>query len=234
LVLVPVGSTEQHGPHLPFDTDTRIATAVTEGVAARLRAEGASVVVAPALAYGASGEHQQFAGTVSIGHEALRFVLVELIRSLSTWAGRTVLVNGHGGNVATLTAAVAQLRTEGHPVDWAPCALAPGAASSGHQPDAHAGRTETSLMLHLDQGAVRLPLPPAGNIAPMRDLLPHLMRSGVAAVSASGVLGDPGGATAAEGQELLDAMTAETLRRVRRGAGAAADPSARPAGIAEL
>ena len=60
------------------------------------------MLIAPAIAYGASGEHQAFAGTVSLGHDALRLVLVELVRSLSTWAGRIVLVNGHGGNVPTL------------------------------------------------------------------------------------------------------------------------------------
>src|SRR5687768_15106948 len=90
LVLVPVGSTEQHGPHLPLNTDSVIAEAV-----ARLSVEqlaiglpDRSVLLAPTLAYGASGEHADFPGTVSIGHEALRAVLVEIVRSVSPWAGR--------------------------------------------------------------------------------------------------------------------------------------------------
>jgi len=220
LVLVPVGSTEQHGPHLPFDTDTVIAAAVADGVADVLgrgtsgiagagdaAAEGASVVVTPALAFGASGEHQAFAGTVSIGHEALRFVIVELVRSLATWAGRIVFVNGHGGNVPTLASAVPQMIGEGHSVGWVPCA-APGA-------DAHAGRTETSLMLWLRPTAVASPLPGAGATAPMAELLPQLTIGGVASVSPSGVLGDPTGASAVEGAELLAAMVTDAAARVR-------------------
>ncbi|WP_405651184.1 creatininase family protein [Streptomyces sp. NBC_00019] len=93
LVLVPVGSTEQHGPHLPFDTDTTVAHAVARRTADLLPGPP---LVAPPLAYGASGEHADFPGTVSMGHEALRAVLVELTRSLSLWAGRVLFANGHG------------------------------------------------------------------------------------------------------------------------------------------
>ena len=64
VLAVPLGSLEQHGPHLPLDTDTRIATAVAAGLATRRR----DVTVAPALAYGASGEHADFPGTLLVGH----------------------------------------------------------------------------------------------------------------------------------------------------------------------
>ena len=138
-LLVPVGSTEQHGPHLPLDTDARVAAAV----AARA-ADAGALLVAPPVAYGASGEHEGFPGTVSIGHEALRLLLVELGRSAARWAGRLVFVNGHGGNVPTLVDAVRLLRYEGRDAAWFACA--PGG-------DAHAGRTETSLMLALDPAA---------------------------------------------------------------------------------
>lgn len=135
-VLGPVGSLEQHGPHLPLDTDTVIANAVAEVAAARLVAGWASVLVAQTITIDASGEHQAFPGTVSIGHEALRVVLVEIVRSLSTWAGRIVFVNGHGGNVPTLRDALAQMRAEGQDVAWVPCAFESAV-------DAHAGRDET-------------------------------------------------------------------------------------------
>jgi creatinine amidohydrolase len=198
-LLVPVGSLEQHGPHLPLDTDTRVATAV----AGRAAAQEPSVLVAPAVAYGASGEHEAFAGTVSIGHEALRAVLVELGRSAARWAQRLVLVNGHGGNLPTVAEAVVQLRREGRDAAWFGCGVPGG--------DAHAGRAETSMLLALAPDLVRLDAAAAGNTASLRELLPALRSGGVAAVSPNGVLGDPAGASAEEGERLLTEMT-RTLR----------------------
>ena len=210
LVLVPVGSTEQHGPHLPLDTDTVIARAVTHAAAAALRAgPAAPPLVAPALAYGASGEHADFPGTVSIGQQALRTVLVEMARSLALWAGRVVFVNGHGGNLAALDTAVALLRTEGHDAAWTGCE-APGG-------DAHAGRAETSLMLHLAPEEVRLDRAVAGETRPLAALLPDLLARGVRAVSPCGVLGDPAGATAEEGHRTLDAMVSAVAHRIAAG-----------------
>jgi mycofactocin precursor peptide peptidase len=206
-VLVPIGSTEQHGPHLPLDTDAAIATAVADALA--LKAKG-QVVVAPAVSYGSSGEHQSFAGTVSIGSEVLRLLIVELVRSLSTWAGRIVLINAHGGNVSALSEAVLQLNAERHTVAWLPC-LVPGA-------DLHAGRTETSLMLHLNPVAVRLERSVAGELRPLDELLPELLTGGVAAVSSSGVLGDPCGANASEGVQLLNLMVQDAAHRIAAGA----------------
>jgi creatinine amidohydrolase len=200
-LLVPVGSTEQHGPHLPLDTDTRVAAAVGARVAA-----AASLLVAPPVGYGASGEHEGFPGTVSIGHEALRGLLVELGRSAARWAGRLVFVNGHGGNVPTLVAAVGLLREEGRDAAWFACD--PGG-------DAHAGRTETSLVSALAPALVR-PKGAAGNVAPLADLLPALRTGGMAAVSPNGVLGDPDGASAAEGERLLAGMAGELTAALTR------------------
>ncbi|MFC8517192.1 mycofactocin biosynthesis peptidyl-dipeptidase MftE [Streptomyces sp. NPDC057257] len=204
LVLVPLGSFEQHGPHLPLDTDTRIADAVAHAVAARLPGE---VVVAPPVVYAASGEHQGFPGTVSIGNEALRLVLVELVRSLTLWSGRVVLLNGHGGNAGCLADAVRRLVAEGQDVVHVPCSPAGG--------DAHAGHTETSLMLHLAPELVHMDRAWRGNPTPIRELMPALVAGGVAAVSASGVLGDPTTATAEEGARLFDALVADVAARLR-------------------
>lgn len=197
-VFVPVGSTEQHGPHLPLQTDTLIATAV-----ARRLAPDLGGFVAPAVSIGASGEHQGFPGVLSIGTAALRLVLVELVRSLSPWSGRVVLVNGHGGNREAVTLAVEQLRTEGHDVVWVACST---------KGDAHAGRTETSLLLHLAPWLVRAHHAQAGNTRPLGELMTELVAGGVRAVSPNGVLGDPTGATAGEGAALFDEMV-ETARR---------------------
>jgi mycofactocin precursor peptide peptidase len=195
-LIVPLGALEQHGPHLPLDTDARIATAV----ARRAAVDDDALLVAPPLAYGASGEHEGFPGTLSIGHEALRAVLVELGRSASRWASRLVFVNGHGGNLPTVPAAVEQLRSDGRDAAWWPCAPTSG--------DAHAGRTETSILLALDPRAVRQDAAEPGATAPLADLLPALRAGGVAAVSRNGVLGDPTGATAVDGERLLRELTA--------------------------
>lgn len=199
-LLVPVGSTEQHGPHLPLDTDTRIAQALAQELAERSAGAGTGYgwAVAPAIAYGASGEHQSFAGTISIGTEALIQLLLEYGRSACCWAQRVVFVNGHGGNVPALGEAVRRLRFEGREVAWLPCAAA-GA-------DAHAGHAETSLLLHLSPDSVRFDRVLPGNSAPLAQLLPAMRDGGVAAVSAVGVLGDPTTATAGEGQRLFGEM----------------------------
>jgi mycofactocin precursor peptide peptidase len=191
LVVVPLGSVEQHGPHLPLATDTAVASAVAQEAADRLP----GALLAPALAYGASGEHEGFPGTVSLGTEALTALLVEYGRSACRWAGRVVVVNGHGGNLDALRAAGAVLRRESRDVAWFPCAPPAG--------DAHAGRTETSLMLHVEPGAVRADRSVPGVTTPIGELLPQLRGRGVRAVSPNGVLGDPTGASPHEGAALL-------------------------------
>jgi mycofactocin precursor peptide peptidase len=203
LVVVPLGSLEQHGHHLPLGTDTSVACAVAEGAAGSL--DGA--LLAPALAYGASGEHEGFPGTISIGTEALTGLLVEYGRSAGRWAGRLLVVNGHGGNLDALRAAVPLLRHEGRDVAWFPCGVPGG--------DAHAGRTETSLMLHVEPGGVRADRAVAGETAPIGSLLPRLRAEGVRGVSPTGVLGDPAGASRAEGAALLAGITGRLAAAAR-------------------
>ena len=203
VLALPLGSTEQHGPHLPLSTDTDIAVALAERLARRRD----DVLVAPALPYGSSGEHAGFAGTLSIGAPVLEQVVVELVRSADDFAG-VVLVSGHGGNARPLGAAVATLVSEGRrALAWSPAV--PGG-------DAHAGHTETSIMLalrpdHVDQASAR-----PGDVRPLVEVMPRLRTGGVAAVSANGVLGDPTGASAEHGAALLDRLVDDLVEAVRR------------------
>ena len=194
VLAVPLGSLEQHGPHLPLDTDTRIAVAVAAGLAARC----AGVTVAPAVAYGASGEHADFPGTLLLGHEVLADLLVELVRSARRSFAGVVLVNAHGGNEDGLAAAQRRCASEGDDVLVWRAAVAGG--------DAHAGRTETSLLLAIDAAAVHLELAEPGCTEPLATLLPRLHAEGVRPVSSNGVLGDPTGASIEEGRALLHAL----------------------------
>jgi creatinine amidohydrolase len=197
VLAVPLGSLEQHGPHLPLDTDTRIAVALAAGLAARC----AGVSVAPAIAYGASGEHAGFPGTLVVGHEVLADLVVELVRSARSSFAGVVLVNAHGGNEEALSLAQARCRAEGDEL------LAWRAITAGG--DAHAGRTETSLMLAIDPAAVRMELAEAGCTDPLGALLPRLRAEGVRPVSSNGVLGDPAGASADEGRALLEDLVVD-------------------------
>lgn len=199
IVLIPVGSLEQHGPHLPLDTDTRIAVALAEHAAA-LRDD---LVVGPAITVGASGEHAGFPGTLSIGTDALTTVLVELARSADGYEGM-VFVNGHGGNQEAMLAARAILHHEGRRVvAWSP-SLPDG--------DAHAGLSETSIMLVVAPEVVHTDRAEPGATEPLSELIDDLRSGGVGSISTNGILGDPRGASTEHGNELLVAMIADLAR----------------------
>jgi creatinine amidohydrolase len=202
VLAVPLGSTEQHGPHLPLSTDTDVAVALCE----RLAAARPDVLVAPAVPYGSSGEHAGFAGTLSIGQAAVELVVLELGRSATETFAHVVFVSAHGGNAEPVSRAVARLRSEARDVvlfqpRW-----------SG---DAHAGREETAMQLALRPSTVRVERGVAGDPRPLAELMPLLRSGGVRAVTATGVLGDPAGATAAAGRALLDELAADLVARVR-------------------
>lgn len=201
VLVVPLGATEQHGPHLPLSTDTDLAMALCR----RLAAARDDVLVAPAVPYGSSGEHAGFPGTLSIGQAALELLVVELVRSATDTFCHVVLVSGHGGNAAALQRAVALLRSESRDVllflpRW--------------DGDAHAGSEETAMQLHLDASRVRMERAAAGDTRPLAETLPLLRAGGVRAVSANGVLGDPTSADATAGSALLDQLAASLIEAV--------------------
>lgn len=205
IVLVPMGSTEQHGPHLPLSTDTLIAEELT----GRAIHHTDGLMVGPTLSITASGEHAAFPGTLSIGTEATTLVIVELVRS-ADWAAGVVLVNGHGGNHAAVQAAVSTLEAEGRRVlAWSP--RWPHRRDGGPA-DLHAGRIETSMMLAIDPGLVRLELAEPGADASIADLRDR----GVRAISPNGVLGDPEGASGREGERFITEFVEDLVHQIER------------------
>lgn len=201
VLLVPLGSTEQHGPHLPSDTDTLLATELATRAALITDA-----LVAPAVPYGASGEHEDFPGTISVGTQALAELLIELGRSAIPPFEHLVFVNAHGGNGDALTLATEVLHAEGRDVRRWSASIPDG--------DAHAGHTETSLMLAIEPDSVQLHRLEPGNTTPIDELLPAIMADGVRAHSPSGVLGDPTAATAHHGQTLLAHLVSSLVKTI--------------------
>ncbi len=203
VIAVPVGSCEQHGPHLPLDTDTRIAVALAEGLVAAF--EPGDVMVGPALTVTASGEHAAFPGTLSLGADVVEQIIVELVRS-ADWSAGVVLVNGHGGNSVAVQRAVGTLLGEQRRVlAWWPHI---------RDGDAHAGETETSMMLALAPELVRMNRAEPGRVEPVVDLIDDLRATGVRAVSPNGVLGDPRRATANHGKALLTRLIIDLVAAV--------------------
>ena len=194
ILLLPLGSCEQHGPHLPLDTDTQIA----QHLCAQAALQDDRLLIAPSLSITASGEHAGFPGTLSIGTDALTQVLIEIVRS-ADWCIGVVFVNGHGGNADAVAAAARTLTSEHRNVAaWWPRI---------EHGDAHAGASETSIMLAINPELVNMAKAEAGSTTPISEISAQLRSGGVRAVSTNGVLGDPTTATSEHGHNLLSQLT---------------------------
>jgi creatinine amidohydrolase len=166
LIVLPVGATEQHGPHLPLGTDSLIVEHVARAAAQAAR-ERIDLLVAPTLPYGSSHHHLPFGGTVSLSTERYYGALGDMAESLvASGARRVFILNGHGGN-HELIQLVARDLTLRQPVnigaasywDLASAALAAHAPELGERLPGHAGLFETSLLLALHPDLVADPLP---------------------------------------------------------------------------
>ncbi|WP_280367478.1 mycofactocin biosynthesis peptidyl-dipeptidase MftE [Nocardia wallacei] len=199
LLAVPVGATAPHGPHLPVSADTDVAGALCE----RLARSRTDVLVAPPVAYGCGGA----VGALSIGQSALELVLTELGRSACETFERVLLVSTHHGSAEPVARAVDRLRAESRDVR----AFAPY-----WNGDPHAGRTETALMLAVRPLAVRDYRAVTGGARRAPEPVPPLRSCGVRAISDAGILGDPAGATGAEGGVLAEALVRALAERIER------------------
>jgi len=221
--VVPLGSTEQHGPHLPFATDTWIAAALAERFCARVD----DAIQAPAVALGCSAEHMAFAGTLDLDPTTLVAVLRDVLRSLRHHGfERAFVFSAHGGNYTALREALPALRAAAAPMavlaftdlaalsavlhrESAACGVAPEVA--GH----HAGEIETSILLALRPAAVRTAALAAGLLTAPSDpqalFYPSLREH-----AASGTVGDPRAADAARGARYLEAWVDVLVDAYRR------------------
>ena len=153
-VLIPIGTTEQHGRHMPLDTDCFIARSLCARAAERGAEEGVSLLVAPTLSVTLSWYHMQFPGSVRLSTPTFLQVFREVCDSLVHHGFENLIaVNGHGGNMAALTVAVNHyLETTGRRVflvQW--WDLAADLLASVEGPMIHAEEAETSLALALRQ-----------------------------------------------------------------------------------
>lgn len=157
LLVMPIGSTEQHGPHLVTGTDAHLATIFAERAAERAK-RPEDIVIAPTLAYGASHHHLPFGGTLSLGTHTLGLLLEDLLGSAaSTGFRRLFIVNTHGGNTVTCSAAAAEAaRAHGLVAATALTTDLVDPATIDGPRHGHAGVFETSLMLALDPDTVRV------------------------------------------------------------------------------
>ncbi|MEB3325163.1 MAG: creatininase family protein [Cyanobacteriota bacterium] len=218
-VIWPMGSLEQHGPHLPLGTDALFADRLVDALIQSLPAE-LPIWRLPVQQIGFSPEHQGFAGTFSLRAEQL-IPVVEAVGAELARCGfqRLVLMNGHGGQIGLLEVAARQLRVAHPSLAVLPCFLWRGLedlASLIPEPEQshglHAGLAETSLMLHLAPqlvGPDRQPdglhppiSPPEGWSWEGRAPTAWLTRD----LSSTGVVGDPTEATAELGQALFSQL----------------------------
>jgi creatinine amidohydrolase len=222
VVLLPLGSFEQHGPHLPLTTDTDIVTAVAQGLERKRPRE---ILCLPTLWPGHSTHHLFFPGTLSVSQKPYIELLVELSRSMVNFGARKIfLLNGHGGNDVPARAALRELKSEFPKARFVFASYWSLAAQTIKQVRetgpgglGHACEMETSIMLHLCPERVKMKLAKRDGPrhtdpyrkADMQYGRPVYFVNEFHEVSKSGVIGEPESATAEKGKRFLDGIVAE-------------------------
>jgi creatinine amidohydrolase len=227
-VIVVAGSVEQHGPHLPTETDSMYGREIALRVAARL----GNTLVAPIILPGISDHHLGFAGTFTIPPELLFLQVEAYITSLAGMGfERIVLTSSHGGNFIPLDGQLTRLRAHAdrYGISIVPvldlfafvAALRKAPAERGLDQGLSAVQAdliETSIMLYLHPDDVRMDLAEVGH---MEDFdVNEMFATGLRAITANGVLGDPRGATPELGEAVVADLEEYLLAGIAKGADA--------------
>jgi creatinine amidohydrolase len=223
-VVVPVGATEQHGPHAPFGTDSILATEVSVRLARRIDA-----LVAPTLTYGVSGDHRGYPGVPFVSAGTMTALVQDIVLSLAGGGFREIiLVNGHYTNSIVLSAAIMEIGeqlpkgTIAFPFNYWD-ALPPEELSAylGSEVGLHANIGETSAVLAVDESLVDLDLAvreyPPFPVEPTPAMVSAFFFSGrgtLLRASRSGVWGDPSGSSSELGRRYLDQIEEASVRFV--------------------
>jgi creatinine amidohydrolase len=231
--VIGVGSTEQHGPHLPTMTDARIGDEVAHRVGLKL----GHALQARTVDVGLSEHHLAFAGTLSLKPETLRMILRDYVDSLVHHGfTRIVFLPSHGGNFATVQKAIEEAR-QTHPgvdirgytdlmgltgfLNTASAEYGVSAEESG----AHAGENETSMMMALEGPLVATDRLAAGYLGPAGEAeVKIIFERGMPALTSNGVLGDPRKASAEKGEVYLDRLAAFLVAEIGQRSGTASQP----------
>ncbi len=224
VAVLPVGSFEQHGEHLPLTTDTLVACAI-----ARSLADQYQLLLISPITISCSHEHAGSSGTVSISSDTLSRMIRDIAADLQqSGIDQLIIVNGHGGNYV-LANIVQESNVQGPRMalypgreDWARARTAASLESSAHD-DMHAGEIETSLLLHLWPEQVSESYKTADHLADRPNLLIH----GMTRYTRSGVIGLPSLASSKKGEKVLASLTADfalTLDALKPTGGITAPP----------
>lgn len=214
VALLPVGAIEQHGPHLPLDTDSFDADYFARQVAARC--SDPKPIVLPLIPYGVSYHHDEFSGTISVGNETLsRFVYDVGMSAARHGIKKLVIVNGHGGNSPTLNFAAQMINRDAHilvAVDSGETSDVDIDAMIDTPNDVHAGEIETSTTLAIRPHLVQMDKAEKSVPSFSSRYLNFTSQRGISwyaythRISANGTMGDPTKANAEKGKKMWEIM----------------------------
>jgi len=165
--IIPLGSVEQHGPHLPLGTDWIIAQELAKRISERTGA-----IMLPVMPFGYAEYHMDFPGTITLSQDHLRGVMLDVCRSMANWGIRQILfVNGHGGNLAALRSVCLKLRVDHGVLSAVAQWFDIFDEVEGWKATEHGGMIETCLMMginpdlvDLQRATTPLPKPLSNNI----------------------------------------------------------------------